>query len=459
MKKTLLFLTQRILIIAITVTLCLYLIEDPIEVIEPQQKPLKPKTGKPEITVSQITKAKPQNSPVIAKSAEELNPKKDTYEKDLIIEDLKKELSQYSLIKNRLEQELEITNLTLNEEIKRSLPKKEIKIAANSIFNKHEASWTSLHRAAALGHTSLVKLLLDEEINLNAKDTKGRTALHYAVLNDRDEIIKILLNSGLAIHDQDSEGLNSLHLSAKANFSTFKLLIDSGADISTKDKNGKYIMHWAAYYGSKEHLNYLVKNNDGLDKSDSQGNFPIHDAVNGKQIEMIKTILSHGGQLNYKNKLGMTALHIACQNNQPLLAALLIKKGADSNAADYLGKTPLHYAASQGYYKLIALLCSFGAVPTAVDYEQQTPLHLTAIRGSVMSMKALIKHGALFGATDIIDRTPLYNAVYYQNDECTQYLFDRGADINIVSGDNLSPLLLAKKLRSKSTLKIFGHDE
>jgi len=52
---------------------------------------------------------------------------------------------------------------------------------------------TALHSAAILGHTQVVRLLLDYETDIDARDAKGQTPLYVAAWNRRYKVVKLLL--------------------------------------------------------------------------------------------------------------------------------------------------------------------------------------------------------------------------------------------------------------------------
>ncbi|KAI0443283.1 ankyrin [Xylaria telfairii] len=69
-----------------------------------------------------------------------------------------------------------------------------------------------LHRAAAIGSTPMVKLLLDNHSPLNATDVAGYTALHHAVAEGHGDTAIALLKAGAETDKQDSDGYLALDL-------------------------------------------------------------------------------------------------------------------------------------------------------------------------------------------------------------------------------------------------------
>jgi ankyrin repeat protein len=53
-----------------------------------------------------------------------------------------------------------------------------------------------LHFAAYKGCTAVVRLLLDEGVNVNAKTSSGRTPLDDAKEKGKKEVVKLLIQAG-----------------------------------------------------------------------------------------------------------------------------------------------------------------------------------------------------------------------------------------------------------------------
>ncbi|KAI0188391.1 ankyrin repeat-containing domain protein [Astrocystis sublimbata] len=69
-----------------------------------------------------------------------------------------------------------------------------------------------LHRAAAVGSTPMVKLLLEHRSPLNATDVAGYTALHHAVAEGHGDTAIELLKAGAETDKRDTDGYLALDL-------------------------------------------------------------------------------------------------------------------------------------------------------------------------------------------------------------------------------------------------------
>lgn len=66
--------------------------------------------------------------------------------------------------------------------------------------------FTPLHAAAAYGRTPVVRLLLDQGADVNARDKMGQTALMKAIWFSHADVVTVLLQKGATITGRDSNG-------------------------------------------------------------------------------------------------------------------------------------------------------------------------------------------------------------------------------------------------------------
>jgi ankyrin repeat protein len=164
---------------------------------------------------------------------------------------------------------------------------------------KNELLNTPLHMAAARNLTGMATLLIDNGARINAINEDGNTPLHQAVRHTASmDTIKLLLSKKAKINVKNGEGMTVLHLLALQNpeskiqprtshrdnagandedqsvaswqrpygryfeganrTEAIKLLVDNGADLNIKDKDGDTPLELEMKYSKDaEFLNYL----------------------------------------------------------------------------------------------------------------------------------------------------------------------------------------------------------
>jgi len=87
---------------------------------------------------------------------------------------------------------------------------------------------TALHLAAGFGSTKTVKILLEADADISARDVNERTPLHYAAHN-RVDVVKMLLDNGADVRAVDRQQQTALDLAKKHNkIDVLNLLIEVG---------------------------------------------------------------------------------------------------------------------------------------------------------------------------------------------------------------------------------------
>ncbi|CAL1537872.1 unnamed protein product, partial [Lymnaea stagnalis] len=89
------------------------------------------------------------------------------------------------------------------------------------------------------GAKDILKLLIDNGADINARDTNVGAALHWAVSGDQTENVKLLLELGADVNVTDVNGSTALQKSASyGRMTTLQLLLEHGADVNVQDDEG-----------------------------------------------------------------------------------------------------------------------------------------------------------------------------------------------------------------------------
>jgi len=81
--------------------------------------------------------------------------------------------------------------------------------------NHHAEGKTPLIISAQKGLAGATRLLLDLDLDKDAKDNSGRTALHYAAENGGEAIVQLLVEQGANETIKDNYGETALHIAVK----------------------------------------------------------------------------------------------------------------------------------------------------------------------------------------------------------------------------------------------------
>ena len=167
---------------------------------------------------------------------------------------------------------------------------------------------------------------------------------------------------------------------------------------TTRDNkpDGAYIKAKGKFFNLNK-IKHLIEAGAYVGAKDRDGETPLHKAVESDNIKMAKFLIDSGADVNDKNSLiyGHTPLHYAVDRRNIELVKLLIDSGADFNIKDNnRGYTPLHYAVERKNIALVELFLSVGADVMAKNNWDETPLHLAVESKNIALVELLIKAGA-----------------------------------------------------------------
>jgi len=256
---------------------------------------------------------------------------------------------------------------------------------------------TALHNAVLKGNADSMAILLLHHADTTIKDKRGHTALtvtdnkgntpfHLTARlmidgKNLSDLIKILITNRLDINAKNNDGQTVLHVAVTAKqFDLVQELLDNGADPKIKDNNGitPFLLKTADnetlfYFAPIPIMRLALKYGADIDSINDHKNTALISAVSNNDIDRIH-FLNNYANTNIKGRAGQTALHIAVEKGYVEIVKFLLKKGADINAQNDEGRTPLHLARFSGKEDIIFLLILNGADKTIKDKDGITPL-------------------------------------------------------------------------------------
>ena len=118
---------------------------------------------------------------------------------------------------------------------------------------------TALMAAANNGHTEIAKILIGRGAKVDAVDHSHRTALLFAATGPFPETVKLLLDnkSNPNVVDNGEHFSPLMHAAAEGNLDIVKILLEYGADPDLKDVDGDTAESFAGQKGHTTVVDYL----------------------------------------------------------------------------------------------------------------------------------------------------------------------------------------------------------
>ena len=290
----------------------------------------------------------------------------------------------------------------------------------------------------------IYKLLIAHRADLTQKDMFGDTVLHTAsMLNVGASTFGILIDGGADVDARNKEGVTPLAIAVQKNdLETVRLLTAAGADIHTQDTNGNSPLS-IALAGTSEMLEAVV-NETNAGFTDSNGNTPLHLAlICDAPLSKIQYIISLMKDVNTRNKDGNSALFLSILKNRQKVGELLLAKNADIFSTNTNNNSPLRLALKYGGSVQDWLITS--KTIKQQDGTGNTVLHYAAEWQYKDAINGLVMKGADISAKNANGETPLFSAVKTNNPAIIQTVVDCGADIK--ARDNLGSTAMHTAVR------------
>lgn len=171
------------------------------------------------------------------------------------------------------------------------------------------ASWQRAAMNTSGDHEEMVKFLLSEGADVNARDDSDWTPLCEAVHMNCEDVVAELITHGADVNVRAANGMTPLHialtLSRTADIAMIKLLISNGADVNARNSFGETPLHAAV---------------------------DVHIWDGDITTEAAQALISAGADVNAKDQNGTTPLDHAIENDRLPVATLLRGHGAKSGS-------------------------------------------------------------------------------------------------------------------------------
>ena len=272
-----------------------------------------------------------------------------------------------------------------------------------------------------------IKILIKNGINVNVEDNFGKTVLSEAINKNDSMMIRFLLNQGASVNFVNSSGRTILQdVALEANAKIFEMLLSHNADLNILDNYGRNVLFDAVEGGDLDILNHIVNNIDEINSVDNSGRTALFYAVLKEKEEVAKFLVTHGININITDKKRQNALFnaVILGSENISLIEMLIEKGVKLNVKDSSENTLL-----DEILKIDAI--SKEENPTydnkyRLVHKSKNYLKLTTI---------LIEHGLAVDRKDELGKTVLYKEVERANYDTIKFLLSSGADINAEDND------------------------
>ncbi|KAM4705765.1 transient receptor potential cation channel subfamily A member 1 [Rhinophrynus dorsalis] len=316
-----------------------------------------------------------------------------------------------------------------------------------SLTARDDTEATPLHHAAKHGLLEVILMIINEttEDDLNAVDQIGYTPLHWAVEKNKVESVKVLLSRGANPNILNIYRLSPLHLAIQLSYNSIveTLILHSATDINLDGDLNNTPVNLACYKDNPEALQLLLNNGAKLCKRNKLGCYPVHMCAFSGSVKCLDIVLKKGQEygfciedhINFTDNEKSSPLHVAVQNGGLEIVKACIRYGAKIDLKQNDNATALHFAATQGATEIVTfMISSYTGDKKIVDLpdgNNETPLHKSALFDHVDLTEYLISMGSNIDSLSKEQRTPLLLATSCSAWKTVNLLLAKGADVKL----------------------------
>lgn len=218
----------------------------------------------------------------------------------------------------------------------------------------------SLHCAAEAGAFCTIEELLLRGVDVDLKDSHGRTALDCATTSGHVGAMQMLLANGANVNASfDGSTPLWLAVSLEQPLEVIQILLEHNADMEIENEEGVRVLHEAAIKGSEETLSLLLNHGADIDSKDFLAFTALHWAAAKGYKSIVKILTERGAELDARSHDGLTPLYCAAEEGNLGSVQLLLKAGADPESRDDEGLTPVQAATKENHSEIVSCLLNF----------------------------------------------------------------------------------------------------
>ena len=378
---------------------------------------------------------------------------------------------------------------------KSEIAKELIKNKANINVATNKTGCTALHVATEFGNLELIQLLVEANANLEAREKiLNATPLYFASHFDQLAAAKKLVELGADLEGASLSGVTPLLIAAHKSYDIVDFLLEKNANVNCscsrtgvtaliaatgigdlklvrrilranpsninaqEIESGATALYAAVQRGFKDIANLLIESNADVNLCSVHNCSPLFVASLQGNLEIAKLLVEAKADVNIKTKKGFSALAAAAEeeSNLPVFEYLLSAGGVVSEILPIPAALLLTHLMKSDKEELFDKLVGQSIKLDGSNPTNGFTLLLEAITSAnVKYVKKLLDAGA--DVEQAAGAKPMHAAVVSEskNEEMVDLLLEKGAKLDVMTEEEVTPLMLASQDGYLSLVKKF----
>jgi|GEM_PF-6803509 len=185
----------------------------------------------------------------------------------------------------------------------------------------------------------------------------GDSPLHLACGKGSLPVVKLLLEQGADINAKNKEGVTPLMMAAVKGYKDLvQYLLEKGADSQIQAANGSTALMLSSWAGHVEIAENLIQYRCGVNLQKIDGFTALMLASLNGRFKVVAALLKAGAQVDLVKSDGWSALMLAAFNGRASIVQLLLETSADPSLINNEGDDAYDLAKSKNFLGIVRLL-------------------------------------------------------------------------------------------------------
>ena len=224
-------------------------------------------------------------------------------------------------------------------------------------WRAHIQGMTLIHVASRFGLLSVISCILERDTRnteVAARDNWRQTPLHHAAEAGHEAIVRQLLNNKADKNAKDSTDCTPMHVAAREGHTgVVDCLLEVGAALELRDRNGQTPLLGAILGRHADVVRLLLQRGAKVDTVNVYGETPLLEAVRGFSLTIAELLLENGAQVNTTSTKGDTPILCAVDGGHESMVRLLLEHGADPHS---ITDEDISYATMRGHHSAVEVI-------------------------------------------------------------------------------------------------------
>ncbi|XP_072851515.2 fibronectin type 3 and ankyrin repeat domains protein 1 isoform X1 [Pogona vitticeps] len=193
----------------------------------------------------------------------------------------------------------------------------------------NKLGFTALMVASQKGFARLAKILVEHGADVNVKNSSGKDSLMIACFAGHLDIAQYLRSQGASWQSRDLGGCTAMHWAIDGGHcDVIEWMIQDGCEVDAKDAGLEWtpLIRLCALTGKTDVATLLIDAGADVNTKDKDGKTPLMVAALNNQEELVALLLERGADPDVKNEFGKGALEMARGLNRQSVASVIEDK-------------------------------------------------------------------------------------------------------------------------------------